>query len=153
MSNLVFERATEEDANILVMFEKKVASPKLYGNPLDLMGAVYAILDYNFYFIKIIDEVVGTGAYKVREDGSCHISNIAVTPEWRAKGIARAAMNFLMEKCSQTRQIDLVTHPDNFRAISLYQSLGFLIEAHIEKYYGDGEPRLVMAKRSVGKAV
>jgi len=52
----------------------------------------------------------------------------------------------LLEKFKNTERIDLAAHPDNFRAIKLYQSLGFAIESRKENYYGDGEPRLILVK-------
>jgi len=43
-----------------------------------------------------------------------------------------------------TKRIELVTHPDN-PALKLYESLGFTVESRKENYWGDGEPRLVLA--------
>jgi ribosomal protein S18 acetylase RimI-like enzyme len=39
-----------------------------------------------------------------------------------------------------------VTHPENAGALRLYMSLGFKVESRIEDCFGDGEPRLVMAR-------
>ena len=55
-------------------------------------------------------------------------------------------MTFVLEEFRDVKRIDLVTHPDNIKAIALYQSLGFAIESRKENYYGDGEPRIVMAR-------
>lgn len=84
----------------------------------------------------------------MREDGSCYISGMAVLPECRGQGIARAAMEFLLKECGDIWRIDLVTHPKNFRSIPLYESFGFVTELRIENFYGDGEPRIIMAKNN-----
>lgn len=145
--DLIFEKASEDQANILVAFEQTIAAPQLYGRPLDLAGAINEIRSNNFYFIRNNKELVGTAAYCMRLDGSCYISNMAVSPAWRGRGIGRAAMEFLMKKCGQVWRVDLTTHPENFRSIPLYESFGFVIESRVENYYGDGEPRLIMVKQ------
>ena len=144
--NLTFEPATEDQANLLVEFEQIIAVPRLYSKPLDLPGAIKEIRENNYFFIMRDGKLVGTAAYAIREDGSCYISNMAVGPEYRGQGIARTTMEFLLEKCGDSWRIDLVTHPENFRSIPLYESFGFVTESRIENFYGDGEPRIVMVK-------
>jgi ribosomal-protein-alanine N-acetyltransferase len=58
--------------------------------------------------------------------------------------LARKAMIHVLNEIELVKRIDLVTHPDNTKAINLYESLGFKIESTIENYFGDGEPRIVM---------
>lgn len=149
LCDLLFEKANQSQADILVVFEQTVSDPRLYGKPLDFINATNEILNNNFYFIKNNDELVGSAAYCVRADGSCYISNMAVAPAWRGHGIGRAAMEFLIKKCDHAWRIDLTTHPENFRSIPLYEAFGFVVESRIENYYGDGEPRLVMAKKNI----
>ena len=148
MSNLIFEQATESQAELLVDFEQTIAVPRLYSTPLDLPGAIKEISKNDYYFIKRGERIVGIAAYTKRDDGSCYISNMAVGPEYRGQGIARASMVFLLEKCSDSWRVDLVTHPENFRSIPLYESFGFVKESRIENFYGDGEPRIIMAKNN-----
>jgi ribosomal-protein-alanine N-acetyltransferase len=73
------------------------------------------------------------------------VSNLAVDPTYRRRGIARAAMLLILEKCKGSHRVDLVTHPENKNALRLYRSLGFKVESRQENYFGDGEPRLVLA--------
>jgi ribosomal protein S18 acetylase RimI-like enzyme len=40
-----------------------------------------------------------------------------------------------------------VAHPENEIALGLYMSLGFEIESRQENFFGDGEPRLVLARK------
>lgn len=147
-SGLIFKPAKEKQANLLVDFEQTIAAPTLYSTPLDLPGAIKEIRENNYYFILRDKKLVGTAAYTTREDGSCYISNMAVGPEYRGQGIARTAMQFLLEQCGDSWRIDLITHPENFRSIPLYESCGFIAESRIENFYGDGEPRIIMAKNN-----
>ena len=59
-------------------------------------------------------------------------------------------MRYILEKTKGARRIDLVTHPENENALRLYASLGFKVESRLENYFGDGEPRLALAKSGVG---
>ena len=144
-TQLALEPATIMDVEALVAFERGVADPKIYGPTLDVAGAIQEITNNKFYFIKIGDVVVGTAAYRSRPDESVYISNVAIDPMYRRRGIARTAMSFILGKLKGTRRIDLVTHPENKNALRLYASFGFKVESRRENYFGDGEPRLVLA--------
>jgi ribosomal protein S18 acetylase RimI-like enzyme len=139
------KRATIEDANDLVAFEHRVADPKLYGPILDLAGAIEQIERNIFYFIKLGDAVIGTAAYQVRTDQTVYIGNVAVDPIYRRQGIAHEVVRRILEACREARRVELVTHPENEDALRLYKSLGFVVEGRIENYFGDGEPRLLLA--------
>jgi ribosomal-protein-alanine N-acetyltransferase len=82
--------------------------------------------------------------HSVASHGIC--SNLAIIPAYRRRGIGRAAVLFLLDKSNGAPRIDLVTHPENDGALRLYMSLGFRIESRKENYFGDGEPRLVLAR-------
>ena len=49
-------------------------------------------------------------------------------------------------KPGNVKRIDLVTHPHNSKIIGLYLSYGFIIEAWKDNHFGDGEPRIVLAR-------
>ncbi len=69
-----------------------------------------------------------------------------VLPEHQGQGIAKIAMEYILSEIGEAKRIDLVTHPENNKAVNLYASLGFAIESRKEDYFGDGEPRIVMVK-------
>ena len=142
---LTLVSATVKDASALVAFEHRVTDPKIYGPPLDAPGALRELSQNRFYFIWIDDTLVGTAAYRLRPDNTVYISNVAVDPAYRHRGIARSAVSFILEKCREARRIDLVTHPENKNALQFYKSLGFNVESREENYFGDGEPRLILA--------
>jgi ribosomal protein S18 acetylase RimI-like enzyme len=150
LTQLALEPATIKDVDTLVAFEQKVADPKIYGPTLDAPSAVQEITSNQFYLIKMGGVVVGTAAYRSRPDESVYISNVAIDPMFRRRGIARAALSFLLAKLKGTRRIDLVTHPENKNALHLYASFGFKVESRQENYFGDGEPRLVLALTGPG---
>ena len=85
-------------------------------------------------------------AYRVRPDASVYISNVIVAPSVRGRGFARSALSHVFEMAKGAPRIDLVTHPENEPALRLYQSLGFVVESYKDNYFGDGEPRLVLAR-------
>jgi ribosomal protein S18 acetylase RimI-like enzyme len=147
---LTFARATLADTDRLAAHEQRVADPRLYGPPLGRDGCALEITSNVFYFVEVDGALAATAAWKLRDDGSAYLSNIAVDPDFRRRGIARAASLFLLQEAKGCTRIDLVTHPDNAAAIALYRSLGFAIESRKENYFGDGEPRLVMLRGDRG---
>ena len=98
------------------------------------------------YFIKINNETVGSISYEWKNQNHAYIAGLTIIPEFQGRGLAREAMVKILAEIGEIQRIDLVTHPENAKAIKLYQSLGFKIESQKENYYGDGEPRVIMAK-------
>jgi ribosomal-protein-alanine N-acetyltransferase len=149
-TTLIYGPATERDLEIFIDLEKKVANARVYGPALQTEKALDEIRKNAIYFIEKGGSIVGMAGYIKRPDGSVCINNVNIDPAYQRQGIARAAMRFFLEKHKSARRIDLVTHPENENALKLYQSLGFEVESREENYFGDGEPRLVLAKASVG---
>jgi ribosomal protein S18 acetylase RimI-like enzyme len=143
--HLVFQQAAAEDVHIFAALERKSTS-RIYGPIGAMEDALREISENTLFFIKKVEIIVGTAAYRVRPDSSVYISCVAIDPAYRRQGIARAAMTYILEKTNDASRIDLVTHPENANALRLYASLGFKIESRRENYYGDGEPRLVLIK-------
>jgi ribosomal protein S18 acetylase RimI-like enzyme len=149
VDQLTFVRATLDDAGRLAAHEQRVADPRLYGPPLDRDACAREITNNVLYFIEVKGAFAATAAWNLREDGSAYLCNIAVDPDYRRRGIGRAATLFLLEQASGCARIDLVTHPDNAAAIALYRSLGFGVECRKEDHFGDGEPRVVMSRSNL----
>jgi ribosomal protein S18 acetylase RimI-like enzyme len=146
MDQIQFLQATENDAERFVALQERSTDLKLYGPVGGLKEALREISDNVLYLVRIRDEIVGSVACRVRSDGSVYISNVVVAPDHRRRGIARAAMLFVLEQHKNARRVDLVTHPENEPALRLYRSLGLAVEARRENHFGDGEPRLVLAR-------
>ena len=84
-----------------------------------------------------------------------HITNLAVHPEWRRRGVARRLLaTALTEGASRGVVLAfLEVRPTNTRALALYDSLGFQIIGRRNGYYFDtGEDALVMEARLGGDA-
>jgi ribosomal-protein-alanine N-acetyltransferase len=142
---LAFERAGPGDVEAFTALEGKSAG-RLYGPLGTIEDALTEIEDNILYFICQDGMIVGTIAYRMRPDGSVHISSLNVDPAHRHRGIARAAMVHVLAEAKGACRIDLVAHPENEPALQLYLSLGFKIESRRENFFGDGEPRLVLAR-------
>ena len=76
-----------------------------------------------------------------------HITNMAVHPEWRRQGIARALLAAILED-ARRRGMTLAlleVRPTNAEALGLYEGLGFQIVGRRKGYYFDtGEDALLM---------
>jgi ribosomal protein S18 acetylase RimI-like enzyme len=146
----MLKRADAIDSDGIVSFEAEVMDRRLYGKPLDHAAAL-AEVQANQYFLDVRHErIVATGAWRRRDDGTVYLSNIAVHPEQRRQGLARAMMLHLLSYCSHAASIDLAVHPDNEAARALYASLGFNVSKRVENFFGDGEPRLIMVRVKSG---
>jgi ribosomal-protein-alanine N-acetyltransferase len=76
-----------------------------------------------------------------------HVTNIAVHPDVRRRGIARALLEsvFGHGRASGSRMVLLEVRPSNAEAIALYDSFGFRAVGRRRGYYYDtGEDALVM---------
>lgn len=137
------ERMTEKNIDTYIALEKRVES-RTYAAVKDHQEALEEMAQGPVYFIKRGDDVVGVISYSTKEDGSVFLNGLAIQPEFQGKGIGRAAVELILEEVKDAKKVVLVTHPENERAIALYQSLGFTITDRIENYHGDGEPRIVL---------
>jgi ribosomal-protein-alanine N-acetyltransferase len=76
-----------------------------------------------------------------------HITNVAVHPEARRRGIGRLLLGSILEEARQRamRLVVLEVRPSNVEARALYESFGFRVVGRRRGYYYDtGEDALVM---------
>ncbi|HOX29882.1 MAG TPA: N-acetyltransferase [Candidatus Paceibacterota bacterium] len=144
-SELILEIAGVKDAGDYLWLEKQVRG-RTYSALAKEKEFLKEIRPAAVYFFKIKDKVIGHITYKAKEDGNVHLGGFAIVPEYQGRGLGRKAMELILALAKNAPKIDLVAHPDNFKAISLYESLGFKITERRENYYGDGEPRVVLVK-------
>jgi len=145
MGEITLKRATLEDIDKILEVEKSVIGTKIYSGLAGRDDAEKELAE-NIYFLIIKDgRVVGDISYQMKDGGQAYISGLAVGKEFQGQGIAREAIKILLEQLKDTKLIDLVTHPENEKAINLYKSFGFKqIGEPMENYFGDGEPRIKM---------
>ena len=146
MKTIILKKATIADIPILLELEKSVAGTNIYDPTLTKGEWKEELQKSAVYLIEKDNVVAGSLLYEKKDNGDIYLGGLVINPRFQGQGIAREAMTFVLEEFRDVKRIDLVTHPDNIKAIALYQSLGFAIESRKENYYGDGEPRIVMAR-------
>lgn len=92
------------------------------------------------------------GMYHVADEG--HITNIAVLPAWRGRGVASALLRSFVE-LAQSRELAFLTlevRAGNRGAIRLYEKFGFRQVGVRPRYYEYTEDALLMT-RTFGQGV
>jgi len=143
---LTFRKVTPEDVDAYLELEKTTIGQKMYSRISDKEEALKEFLKNEVYLIYKGDRLVGSTEFEMKSPDHAYLSGLVIHPDFQGQGIGREAVLFRLEKLKGVKRIDLVTHPENFRIINLYQSLGFKIEKRIENYFGDGEPRVMLVK-------
>ena len=75
--------------------------------------------------------------------GELHITTIAVKPEYRRRGYARALIGAALAAYPNASHVHLEVRPTNVEAIALYESLGFRETGRRPRYYGDEDALLM----------
>ena len=75
--------------------------------------------------------------------GELHITTIAVRPEYRRRGHARALIGAALAAYPKARYVHLEVRPTNAAALALYESLGFRATGRRPRYYGDEDALLM----------
>ena len=75
--------------------------------------------------------------------GELHVTTIAVRPEHRRRGHARALVSAVLAAYPVTRCVHLEVRLTNAAAITLYKSLGFRATGRRPRYYGDEDALLM----------
>ncbi|MCD6421116.1 MAG: ribosomal protein S18-alanine N-acetyltransferase [Thaumarchaeota archaeon] len=79
-----------------------------------------------------------------------HVISIAVLPEYRRRGIAKALLTRAMKVLKEEygcEEVYLEVRVSNQPAITLYRKLGFDVVKISRRYYVDGEDAYIMARR------
>lgn len=142
--SLSLQEASEADIETLLEIERSVAGTHTYSALLTAEEQKGELEKGTVYLIKNGSAAVGYISYEQKGPEHIYISGLAVKPESQGKGFAREAMTRLIAEHPEAKRIDLVTHPDG-PGLKLYESLDFVVEERKENYFGDGEPRLVLA--------
>lgn len=88
------------------------------------------------------------GMWKICDEG--HITNVAVLPEYRNKGIASELMRKMVEvcRCSEINSMTLEVRESNYPAIRLYEKFGFVSAGKRPNYYQKpNESAVIMWKK------
>ncbi|MDQ3602541.1 MAG: ribosomal protein S18-alanine N-acetyltransferase [Actinomycetota bacterium] len=75
--------------------------------------------------------------------GELHITTIAVRPQHRRRGHARALIGAALAAYPNASHVHLEVRPTNVAALDLYESLGFRKTGRRPRYYGDEDALLM----------
>lgn len=142
--SITLERASADDAAVFLDIEKSIPLTPTYSPTADLSEALEEIRNNIIYLIRKGDKIAGNVMYQMKSSDHAYISGVTIRPDFQGQGIGKAALEKVLEELKDVPTIDLVTHPDNARAIELYKSLGFTVGERVENYFDDGEPRIMM---------
>jgi ribosomal protein S18 acetylase RimI-like enzyme len=137
--------ASEADIDVLIDIESSVPKSIIYTPMVTERAWKEELAENTVEIIRLGDVAVGSIAYEEKSPDHIYISGIIVRPEYQGRGIATKAIKEVLAKYPDAERIDLVTHPDN-PALKLYESLGFVVEERKENYWGEGQPRLILAR-------
>ena len=150
--NVVFREMRKADVGRV--HEMECACFRTPWSKLSLMGelrndiAVYLVAECNGI-------VAGYGGMWVLYD-EAHVTNIAVMPDFRRNGIARALMLQLMEHAIArgATSMTLEVRESNLPAQTLYAQLGFVQNGFRPRYYTDtGEGAKLLWNTDIAKTV
>ena len=99
--------------------------------------------------------IVGYGGMWLVLD-EAHITNIAVHPLARRKGIGEALLRVLMAEANRLgiQKITLEVRDSNTAARNLYEKLGFVSVGRRKRYYSDNnEDAIIMWNLNIGKVL
>jgi len=104
------------------------------------------------YLVALKDDVVTgyIGMWHIGDEG--HITNVAVSPKFRQKGMGEALLKALIQAAEKKgiTALTLEVRVSNMAAINLYKNHGFKIEGHRKNYYTDTkEDALIMWRRTI----
>ncbi len=145
-SDVIIRTATYRDLDNIYRIEVesfKIPYPRKYlAVLLALSGDLFIVAENNS---KVIGYAVGV----LRYGNVGHVISIAVSKEWRRKGVGTKLMLELerrfKERSMSTAMLEV--RVSNKAAIKLYEKLGYKIADRIRRYYPDGEDAYLMLKR------
>ncbi len=136
--------ASKSDLNEIAMLENDLFGKHAY--PQFFIRQAYDCWKENLLVAKqnegkIVGYVLLTMSNQVQH---YWIMSLAVSPQYRGRGIAKSLVIEVMSHLVKGSNIRLTVDPRNHSALSLYQSLGFTTLGEETDYFGGNESRLVM---------
>lgn len=144
MADVTIRKAVPRDAEDICEIEE-ICFP----DPWSMDSVRYELEQNEMAYYLVAEEagrVVGyVGLWRILDEG--HITNVAVHPEYRGRGIAEGIIRSMLEhtagECILHHTLEV--RRDNQPAINLYRKFGFEVEGVRKGYYqSDGEDALIM---------
>lgn len=102
-----------------------------------------------YYTYKVENQIIAYIGYWLLDD-DIHITNLAVAPIFRKKGVASQLINFVIRKAENigVSQVSLEVRITNLEAIKLYEKVGFHKGKTLKQYYKreDGIEMILLLK-------
>jgi ribosomal protein S18 acetylase RimI-like enzyme len=134
----------KSDLDAIFQLEQKLFGHHAY--PRFFFRQVFDCWPQGLLIAKEEEQINGYVLMATSDEQNTHwILSLAVDSQHRGKGIARLLVEAALTKASAGSVVKLTVDPNNAPAYKLYTSLGFKVLEKEEDYFGDGEPRLVMA--------
>lgn len=112
-------------------------------------------LEENKLAVYLVCEVNGQvagymGMWKIVDEG--HVTNIAVDPEHRGRGVGSALLSEMIERAKSGGIVSMTleVRVSNLEAQSLYAKYGFESAGTRPKYYDNNEDAIIMWKEFIG---
>ena len=139
--SVVYREAVREDIGDIYKVETAC-----FKQPWSLESLYTDILENELSCYLVAEEegvITGyCGVHIIIDEG--HITNVAVLPEYRQRGIGRGLLETMLEQTG-LESYTLEVRVSNATAIKLYQSMGFVAFGKRPRYYGN-EDALIMWK-------
>ncbi len=133
MTDLIFEKMAEQHIPRVAALEKQsFSTPWSESALLEELSNKFA----RFFVALLNGEIVGyIGSHNVL--GEVYITNVAVFPEYRKKGIGEALVKWLIETIEgeNAEFITLEVRKSNISAINLYEKCGFCAVGERKNFY------------------
>lgn len=143
MSEPTFHGLAEEDLDEIMEIEiLSFATPWSMSTFIHEMDSPHSV----FEVMRLDGRLVGYGGFWHIMD-EAHISNIAVHPDYRRRGLGRKLLVRLLGQAiaRKASKATLEVRPSNIAALNLYGSFRFEVIAVHKNYYTDeGEDALIM---------
>lgn len=143
MSHPEFHKLSIDDLDEILEIERlsfKTPWTRLaFINEIEFQNSIFEVM-------WVDDRLVGYGGFWHIMD-EAHISNIAIHPEYRRKGLGTQLLARLLEEAvaNGATKATLEVRPSNIAAHRLYGSFGFDVISVRKNYYSDeGEDALIM---------
>lgn len=144
--SLSFVKATDADVDAFLALEETAIGPETYSGIKNREEALQEFKEKEVYLIYQGDTLVGSTEFQIKSPECAYLAGVVVHPDFQGQGIAREAALFRLNLLKDYKRIEVATHPDNFKILKLYQSLGFKKEETVQNYAEeDGGTRIVMA--------
>lgn len=145
-NNITVSAATVDDIAAIASIEKQSFSTPWSQNAIrESMAA-----GTSFYVARIKNEIAGyMGLSKIAGEG--YVTNVAVLPSFRRKGIGNALLEYVINDCKKELEfISLEVRASNDAAISLYKKFGFIKAGMRKRFYTHpDEDALIMTKNFI----